>query len=135
MNTFFLSKEYWPFRDIVNSHQVAEVVEDMEVEDEVVGVREVMGEVDTGEAAVADGREGENCKYRINENFLNWKIILEEEAMTVAEVVEDMVVAGVTIGEVEEEVEVAAHKVQRTGANQLPGGAPDSLLFLDSCCC
>ena len=41
----------------------------MEVEDEVVGVREVMGEVDTGEAAVADGREGENCKYRINEKF------------------------------------------------------------------
>ena len=106
----------------------------MEVEDEAVGVREVMGEVGTGEAAVADGREGENCKY-INENFLNWKIILEEEAMTVVEVVEDMVVAGVTIGEVEEEVEVAALKVQRTGANQLPGGAPDSLLFLDSCCC
>ena len=107
----------------------------MEVEDEVVGVREVMGEVDTGEAAGADGREGENCKYRTNENFLNWKIILEEEAMTVVEVVEDMVVAGVTIGEVEEEVEVAAHKVQRTGANQLPGGAPDSLLFVDSCFC
>ena len=46
----------------------------MEVEDEAVGVREVMGEVDTGEAAGADGREGENCNYRINENFLNWKI-------------------------------------------------------------
>ena len=43
----------------VNSYQVVEVVEDMEVEDEVVGVREVMGEVGTGEAEAVDGREGE----------------------------------------------------------------------------
>ena len=63
---------------------------------------------------------------------IKWKIILEEEAMTVDEVVVDMVVAGVMIGEVVEEVEVAAHKVQRTGANQLPGSA---LNYLASCFC
>ena len=36
-----------------------EVVEGMEEEDEVVGVKEVMGEVATEEVVAADGREGE----------------------------------------------------------------------------
>ena len=43
------------------------------------------------------------------------------------EVVVAMVVAGVMIGEVVEEVEVEAHKAQRTGANQLPGEFSTSL--------
>ena len=45
--------------------QEAEVVEGMEVEDGVVGVREVMGEVGTGEVVAADGRAGENCNWLI----------------------------------------------------------------------
>ena len=56
-------------------------------------------------------------------------IILGEEATTVVEVVVDMVVAVVMTEEVVEEVvEVEAHKVQRTGANLLLGGALKSLL-------
>ena len=46
------------------------------------------------------------------------------------EVVVDMVVAVVMTEEV---VEVEAHKVQRTGANRLLGGALKSLLFWDCC--
>ena len=38
---------------------MAAVVEGMEVEDEVVGVKEVMAEVGTEEAVAAAGREGE----------------------------------------------------------------------------
>ena len=45
--------------------QEAEVVEGMEVEDGVVGVREGMGEVGTGEVVAADGRAGENCNWLI----------------------------------------------------------------------
>ena len=62
-------------------------------------------------------------------------IILGEEATTVVEVVVvDMVVAVVMTEEVVEEVvEVEAHKVQRTGANRLLGGALKSLLFWDCC--
>ena len=47
------------------------------------------------------------------------------------EVVVDMVVAVVMTEEVV--VEVEAHKVQRTGANRLLGGALKSLLFWDCC--
>ena len=41
------------------------MVEGMEVEDGVVGVREVMGEVGTGEVVAVDGRAGENCNWLI----------------------------------------------------------------------
>ena len=108
-------------------------MEGMEVEDGVVGVREGMGEVGTGEVVAADGRAGEKCHKSTMESLLKCINILGEVATTVVEVVVDMVVAGVMIGEVVEEVEVAAHKVQRTGANRLLGGALKSLLFWDCC--
>ena len=95
---------------------MAAVAEVMEVEDEVVGVREVMVEVGTEEAVAAAGREGEQLR-RIDDGTFPWKIlmkliiILGEVAMMVDEVVGDMVVPGEMIGEVvveEEEVGVEA---------------------------
>ena len=41
----------------------------MEVEDGVVGVREVMGEVGTGEVVAAVGRAGEKCKVLISRTY------------------------------------------------------------------
>ena len=105
----------------------------MEVEDGVVGVREVMGEVGTGEVVAADGRAGEKCHKATMESLLKCINILGEVATTVVEVVVDMVVAVVMTEEVVEEV--VAHKVQRTGANRLLGGALKStLLGLLFCC-